>query len=88
MFSRFTENFNFTFAVIVVPLLVAVVSFILSKTVLKGNKKVLTVFERALGEYTFMGLMFIAYDVTVSFALEVLFGTKNMRDMIGKISIT
>jgi hypothetical protein len=87
MFSRFTENFNFTFLVIAVPLLVAAVSFILYKTTLKNNRKVLTISQRALGDYTFMGLMFVAYSVTVSLALEVMFGTKNMSDMIGKISV-
>jgi chorismate-pyruvate lyase len=55
--------------VIAIPLIVAAVSFILSKTALKNNKKVLTIAQRALGEYTFMGLMFVAYSVTVSLAL-------------------
>lgn len=35
LFSRFAENFNFTAAIVLVPLLVALVSFILSKTALK-----------------------------------------------------
>jgi hypothetical protein len=40
LFSHFTENFNFTFAIIAVPLLVAVIAFILSKTTLKNNHKI------------------------------------------------
>ena len=37
LFSRCTENFNFTLIIIIVPLLVALTCFILSKTVLKEN---------------------------------------------------
>ena len=36
-FSRFTENFNFTTVLIIVPLLVSLISYILSKTILKNN---------------------------------------------------
>jgi hypothetical protein len=35
LFSRFIENLNFTVAIILVPLLVALISFILSKTAMK-----------------------------------------------------
>ena len=37
LYSRFTENFNFTLAIVLIPLLVALVCFILSKTALKEN---------------------------------------------------
>ena len=37
LYSRFTENFNFTLAIVLIPLLVGLVCFILSKTALKEN---------------------------------------------------
>jgi hypothetical protein len=49
LFSRFTENFNFTLAIVLVPLLVALISFILSKTALKENEKVVQVAKKAVG---------------------------------------
>ena len=38
--------------------------------------------ERAIGEYTFTGLMFGGYIIFVSFALEVLYGMKKMNDFL------
>lgn len=69
LFSRFTENFNFTVAVIVIPALSALVCFILSKTAIKNNPKLNQATKKLIGEYTFMGLMFGAYMIAVSFAL-------------------
>jgi hypothetical protein len=43
LFSFFVNNLNFTLAIIVIPLLVAAVAFILSKTALKTNPRILTV---------------------------------------------
>jgi hypothetical protein len=31
--------------------------------------------------------MFVAYSVTVSCGLEIMFGSKNMTDLIGKASV-
>jgi hypothetical protein len=87
MFSYFTNNFNFTSAIIIAPLLVALIAFVLSKTAMKDNPNVLTVAQRAVGEYTFMGLMFSGYIIAISFALEVMFGIKNTENIIGKLSI-
>ena len=49
MFSRFAQNFNFTAALVLIPLLVALIAFILSKTAMKTNEKVVKVYQRALG---------------------------------------
>lgn len=87
LFSRFTENFNFTLAVVAIPLLVALVSFILSKTALKENEKVLTVAKRAVGEYTLMGLLLGGYMIAVSSGLEAMYGSKRNNDLIGKVSL-
>jgi hypothetical protein len=43
LFSRFAENFNFTAAIIIIPLVVALIAFILSKTAMKHNHQVLIV---------------------------------------------
>jgi hypothetical protein len=67
--SLFAENFNITSLLVFVPLLIALMSFILSKTVLKDNAKCEKVFKKSVGEYTFNGLMFCGYVVGVSFAL-------------------
>lgn len=40
LFSRFVENFNFTTAIILIPLIIALITFILSKTACKENKRV------------------------------------------------
>ena len=87
LYSRFTENFNFTLAIVVVPLLVALVSFILSKTALKDNEKVVNVAKKAVGEYTLMGILLGAYMIAVCSGLEILYGAKKSSDLIGKISI-
>lgn len=87
LFSRFTENFNFTAAIILVPLLVALVAFILSKTALKENERVVRVAKKAVGEYTLMGILFGGYLIAVSFALQVMYGMKNNSDFIGKVSL-
>lgn len=49
LFSRFTENFNFTLAIILVPLLIALISFILSKTALKDNERVVKIATKSVG---------------------------------------
>ncbi len=87
LFSRFAENFNFTAAIVVVPLLVALVAFVLSKTAFKNNEKVERVFQRALGEYTLNGLLFSGYIIAVAFSLQVMYGIKNSSDFIGKVSL-
>jgi len=38
MFSQFVQNFNFTLALVFIPLLISLISFILSKTAFKSNK--------------------------------------------------
>ena len=43
--------------------------------------------ERAIGEYTFTGLMFGGYIIFVSFALQILFGVKKMEGFISIGSI-
>lgn len=87
LFSRFTENFNFTLALVLIPVLVALVCFILSKTAFKNNVKLNQLTKKLVGEYAFMGLMFGAYMIAVSFALQVMFGMKNTVDLIGKVSL-
>jgi hypothetical protein len=71
----------------VIPLLVAGVGLILLNTYFKGNKKVKTIVKRAVGEYTFMLLMYFAYLIAVSWALEAMFGAKNVSDGVGKVSV-
>ena len=44
-------------------------------------------FKKSLGEYTFMGLLFGGYLISVSFALQIMYGVKNTSDFIGKISL-
>jgi hypothetical protein len=46
-----------------------------------------TIAKRAVGEYTFMGLMFSGYIIAISFALEVMYGVKDIKNLIGKLSI-
>jgi hypothetical protein len=87
LFSHFAHNFNFTAALIAAPLLVALIAFALSKTAMKQNPKARTVAERAVGEYAFMGLMFSGYLFTVSFALEALFGAKDLQSLVGRVSV-
>jgi hypothetical protein len=87
LFSRFAENFNFTLALVLVPALSALVCFVLSKTALKNNAKLNQLTKKLIGEYTFMGLMFGAYIIAVSFGLEVMYGMKNTADLIGKASL-
>lgn len=87
MFSRFTENFNFTLAIILLPLLIALISFILSKTAFKNNQKVVLVAQRSVGEYTLMGIMFSGYLTAVAFGLQMMYGMKNMEDLLGKVSL-
>jgi hypothetical protein len=48
---------------------------------------VLNVAKKSVGEYTLMGLAFSGYITSVSFALEVMYGTKKTDDMIGGVSI-
>ena len=69
LFSRFTENFNFTVAIVLIPLITALVAFILHKTAFKDSQKTLNVAKKAVGEYTLMGLLLGGYIIAVSFAL-------------------
>lgn len=71
---------------IFLPLFVALIAFVLSKTLLKNNNTIKKAAKRSLGEYTFMGLMFGGYLISVSFALRMLYGRKGDLDMIAKIS--
>lgn len=87
LFSRFTENFNFTLAIIIIPLLVALIAFILSKTAMKQNQKVVQVAKKAVGEYVLMGLLFGGYLIAVSFALQLMYGINKTSDMIGTVSL-
>lgn len=34
-----------------------------------------------------MGLLFCGYIISVSFALEIMYGVKNTTDLVGKISL-
>lgn len=65
----------------------ALVSFILSKTALKDNEKVVNVAKKAVGEYTLMGILLGGYMIAVCSGLEILYGAKKSSDLIGKISI-
>lgn len=69
LFSRFLDNFNFTAAIIVIPLFVALIAFILSKTVCKDSERMSKVAKRAVGEYTLMSILVTAYITAVSSAL-------------------
>lgn len=69
LFSQFFENYNITIILIFIPLLSGLVAFILSKTLLKDNKKVEYVWRRLVGEYTLTGLMISAYIVSCSSGL-------------------
>ena len=87
LFSRFASNFNFTIAIILIPLIVSLISFILSKTLFRNSLKVEKIFKRSLGEYTLNGLLFSGYIIAVSFVLEMKFGIKNYEGLIGKLSL-
>ena len=69
LYSRFAENFNFLLIVIILLLLSGLVAFILSKTALKDNKKIVTVYQRLIGEYAFTFLMLSGYIISCSSAL-------------------
>lgn len=68
-------------------MLSALVCFILSKTAFKNNPKCIIAAKKLIGEYTFMGLMFGAYMIAVSFVLEIMYGIKSNADFIGKVSL-
>ena len=87
LFSRFTENFNFTAAIVLIPLLVGLVAFILYKTAFKDSERTLLVAKRAVGEYTLMGLLLGGYMIAVAFALQMMYGMKKMDDFIGTVSL-
>lgn len=87
LFTRFTENFNFTTLIILIPLLVSLISLVLWKTLLKNNLKFKKVFKRSLGQYTLNGLLFSGYLVAVSFVLEVQYGIQNTDGFVGKFSL-
>ena len=84
LFSRFMENYNLTGLLIGVPLVVALVAFILAKTALKSKAETLEkVRQRALGEYTFTGILFSGYLVFTSFMLELMYGIKSRTGVWG-----
>ena len=73
-------------------MLVALVAFILSKvpTVFNNNTRrirVTLVKQKAIGEYTFTGLMFGGYIIFTSIALEFSYGIKDTSGSIGLGSI-
>jgi hypothetical protein len=49
MFSMLTQNLNFTLLIVFLPLLIALISFILSKTALKNNQNVPKIMKNSLG---------------------------------------
>ena len=69
LYSRFAENFNMLLLIICLLLLSGLVVYILSKTVMKNSKKIVTVYQRLIGEYTFTFLMLSAYIISCSTAL-------------------
>ena len=70
--SSFLQNYNLTMIFIFVPLLTALIAFILSKTCLKSRKNLLTtIWQYGLGEYGFYSWMFSGYLMMVSLAMEV-----------------
>ena len=78
MYSRLLENYNLTFILIALPLLISLIAFILEKTVLKSKAETLQKIRmKAIGEYTFTGLLFSGYLLFTSFALEIMYGIKS-----------
>lgn len=73
LYSRFTENYNFTLLLIILPNLASLVCFILAKTLYKSNEKKQTrtiKLARVFAcESAFNGVMFSGYIIAVSFAL-------------------
>jgi hypothetical protein len=69
MFSRFADNLNLTLIILLIPLLVALIAFILSKTIMKENERVIKVAKKAVGEYFLTVLLFCGYLTGVSFGL-------------------
>ncbi len=69
MFSRFADNLNLTLIILLIPLLVALIAFILSKTIMKENEKTIKVAKKAVGEYFLTVLLFFGYLTGVSFGL-------------------
>lgn len=91
LYSRFTENYNFTFLLICVPYLASLVSFILSKTGFREDQKkqsrAIKLAKVFACESAFNGIMFSGYIIAVSFALEAIYGAKNMAGFIGVFSV-
>jgi hypothetical protein len=73
LFSRFAENYNFTFLLILLPYLAALVCLILERTLYKQDekkqKKLSKWAKRLVCETAFNGVMFCGYIIAVSFAL-------------------
>jgi hypothetical protein len=49
LMSHFYENFNFTAAIILIPLLIALITFILSKTIFKNKLNILKISKLSVG---------------------------------------
>ena len=72
LYSHFTENYNFTFLLILLPYLAALVCLILERTLYKQDekqKKLSKWAKRLVCETAFNGVMFCGYIIAVSFAL-------------------
>lgn len=73
LYSRFVENYNFTFALTFVPYLIGLVLFILSRTYHRHNngkkQRMVKMAKKSVCEYAFNGVMFSGYIVSVSLAL-------------------
>jgi hypothetical protein len=84
LFPHFIENYSFTMVLVFIPLLLALIAFLMTKFC---NKDWEMKWKRLLGEYTFNGLMFSGYIVGVALALQFLYGFKNNSGPIGGFSI-
>lgn len=78
LFSQFLQNVNFSALLFLLPLIVALATFLVTKLPLKlkssTKKTLLKVFEQAIGEYTLMGLLFCSYLMNAAIVIELTFG--------------
>ena len=89
LFSYFFQNYNFTFLLIFVPLLLSLICLILSLKVfnLSKRKEIMKLGKRFVYEFAFTGLMLSGYIVSVSLALEIKYGFINLSGIVPILSI-
>jgi hypothetical protein len=90
-YSRFMENYNLTFLLILIPYFASFVCYIISKICFKNNlrlkNRINKTSKRLACYYAFNGVMFSAYIVVVSLVLEAMYGVKLINGIIGNISL-